>query len=458
MGRFLRAVFHIFTSLLFLSGSLHLLRVHSVRGLALRSLKSFAEATSAFIALASGISVILATRIKAPLAALAAAAGGLLSLRYIWNVARQTAGFAECFGENWSEQLKTCTSLPQRSNMLKRSWQWRIPPAMYEARWERDLTYHVIQPDQQQTGQPLRCDLWHPPHEVPPSGIALIYIHGGGYFTSSKDFGTRAFFRHLACQGHLCMDIDYRLAPQVDLFDMLSDILHAVAWMKSNAKWLGADPHRIVLAGGSAGAHLALLAAYTNNHPRLTPLDLLESELLVSGVVSYYGIVDLEATYRSMETFFANRRLPGAIPEQLLNHPLTRLVIEQAARLRGVDPASMRKYLHDNQVLLFTGLEAAWGRLLGGSPDEIPEVYKLASPINYAGPGCPPTLFFQGDHDYLLPLEPARRLHSLLRQAGARSIYVELSQTEHTFDLFLPVYSPPAQAALYHMERFLGLL
>jgi acetyl esterase/lipase len=458
MNRFWRAVLHLFSGWLLLLGSLHLLRVRSARGLALRSLKSLSEALAPFIALAGGVSAGLALLLKAPLAALAAASGGLLSLRYVTLVAGQPAGFAECFGADWEKRLEENLPPAHKPAMLRRRWQWRAPAAAAEIRWEPDLVYHVVQSQPEWTGLPLRCDLWRPPQSVSPSGTALIYVHGGGYFTSSKDFGTRSFFRHLAGQGHLIMDVDYRLAPRAGLFDMLSDVQHAIAWMKSNAEWLGADPRRIVLAGGSAGAHLAMLAAYAGNHPRLTPHDLRDADLSTSGVVSYYGIVDLAATYRSMETFFARSRLPGALPGNLLDRPLAGQAISLAAWVRGVEPAAMRSYLRDNQSLLLTGLNAALNHLLGGAPEEIPEVYRLASPLTYAGPSCPPSLFIQGAHDYLLPLEPARRLHHLLRQAGARSIYVEFPQTEHTFDLFLPEVSPPAQVALYHTERFLALL
>lgn len=426
--------------------------------MALRTLKSFSEAAAAFIALAGSICALTAALLESRLAALAALAGGLLSLRYVQTVSGLPAGFAECFGENWADQLAERASPAQQQAMLKRAWQWRIAPPLNQARWDRDLVFHVIQSEHGQTAQPLRCDLWRPPQNIPPTGIALIYVHGGGYFTSSKDFGTRSFFRHLAGQGHLIMDIDYRLAPQADLFGMLSDVLHAVAWMKANAEQLGANPLRIVLAGGSAGAHLALLAAYANGHPRLVPPDLRGSDLSVCGVISYYGIVDLTAAYRSMETFFANAPRAGEISGRLVNRLLAGRAAAIAAWFRGVDPSTMRQYLRDNHALLSLGLKSAWEQLLGGTPDEIPEVYELVSPVTHAGPACPPTLFFQGAHDYLLPLKPARKLHLKLRQAGVKSIYVELPQTEHTFDLFLPDYSPPAQAALYCVDRFLGLL
>ena len=44
----------------------------------------------------------------------------------------------------------------------------------------------------------LRCDLWQPPAEVPASGLAVVYLHGGAWYVLDKDVGTRPLFRHLA--------------------------------------------------------------------------------------------------------------------------------------------------------------------------------------------------------------------------------------------------------------------
>jgi carboxylesterase type B len=56
------------------------------------------------------------------------------------------------------------------------------------------------------------------------------------------------------------MDAANRLCPEVGLVDMLGDVRRAVAWMKAHAAEYGVDPARVVLAGGSSGGHLALLA------------------------------------------------------------------------------------------------------------------------------------------------------------------------------------------------------
>ena len=452
MKRILNLLVSLLCGLVFLLGSLHLLRVGSPRGMLLRSAKSFSEALAAFIALAGLVSGTLAVLLRAPLAGLAGIGGALLSALYIGRVTRQSPVFTHSIGKHWPDRLA------QKDGMLRNPWTWRMPAPAQKPRWERDLPYRTLLDEDGQPEMDLLCDLWRPPDGLPLTGLAVVYVHGGGYFTSRKDFGTRPFFAHLAGQGHVIMDIDYRLAPQADLFTMLDDVLHAVAWLKDNAEWLGVDPERIVLCGGSAGAHLALLAAYAPNHPRLAPRELQEADLSVRGVVSYYGIIDLAATYYDIQGFFGGAPRPNRRQIDRLKWLLSDPLIHLAAWVRDVDPPAMREYLHENTQLMANGLETSMNRLVGGPPSELPEVYRLVSPLSYAGPGCPATLLIQGEHDYLLPVGPAQDLQRRLAAAGVPAVYLELPQTDHTFDLFLPVFSPPAQAALYHVDRFLAWL
>ena len=87
------------------------------------------------------------------------------------------------------------------------------------------------------------------------------------------------------------MDVAYRLCPEVDIYGMVGDVKRAIAWLKTNASLYGIDPEKIVIGGGSAGAHLALLAGYTPEHPELTPEDVKDTNLSVRGIISYYGVI-----------------------------------------------------------------------------------------------------------------------------------------------------------------------
>jgi acetyl esterase/lipase len=96
--------------------------------------------------------------------------------------------------------------------------------------------------------------------------------------------------------------------------------------------------------------------------------------------------------------------------------------------------------------------------MLGGLADEIPETYKLLSPITHVGSHCPPTLLLQGADD-LFELAPGvREMQTKLKEAEVPVVWVEYPHSEHAFDLVFPQISPVAQAATYDVERFLAVL
>jgi acetyl esterase/lipase len=96
--------------------------------------------------------------------------------------------------------------------------------------------------------------------------------------------------------------------------------------------------------------------------------------------------------------------------------------------------------------------------LLGGYPEDVPEMYQLASPITHVHPGVPPTLSLRGDRDCLNPLLGNQELYEKLVESGVAAIDVVLPWVEHAFDLALPQVNPAAQSALYDVDRFLALM
>ena len=197
---------------------------------------------------------------------------------------------------------------------------------------------------------------------------------------------------------------------------------------------------RIVLMGGSAGGHLALLAAYTPGHPALPPPQA-SADTSVRGVVAYYPPTDFLAIRLSDE--MSERQ---SLADRLADGMLRRLFMLHAPEVDTGD---------DRDRMELRDLPAA---ILGGQADEIADTYRLLSPISHVGPDCPPTLLLQGSDDVFGLAPMVRQLHQSLREAGAPSILVEFPHTEHAFDLLLPRISPVAQAATYDVERFLALL
>jgi acetyl esterase/lipase len=195
---------------------------------------------------------------------------------------------------------------------------------------------------------------------------------------------------------------------------------------------LGINPNQIVLMGGSAGGHLALLAGFTPNHPIFDPPEI-TGDTSVCGVVSYYGPPDLRAQYDRFN------ELPGLSGKTKAE----RLLMTFLESLFDFKPIPVYSLLP---------------KLLGGTPLEIPALYDLGSPINHIGLDCPSTLLLQGDHDFSGVAPQVHKLHAMLRESGCTTFLLELPGTDHGFDLYKPQWSPAAQSATYITERFLAML
>ena len=421
-----------------LSG-LYFFKLESPSGMILMLPKVLGAALAPFVGVMGAVGAVLGLLVQAPLAVIAGILGALASARHVQRVTAPHDGFERAFGPDWQRKIT-----PERQKgMLKRRWTWWTPSPSGaqspEPRWQRDVPYYTISAAGESEATQLLCDIWQPPEGVKPSGLAVVYIHGSAWHVGDKDFMTRPFFCHLAAQGHVVMDIAYRLYPEADIFDMVDDVKHAVVWIKSNADKYGVNPERIVLGGGSAGGHLSLLAGYTPAHPRLTPDDLKGVDTSVRGVFAHYGAADMRAALE-----YASRVLPDR-PAKGMNDMMSAVQDNMPDSFKRMDWSTF------SAAMMI-------GDPMGGTPEEAPDVYELASPITHVNPACPPTLLLQGEHDFIMPPYSTREMHQKLVEAGVPSVNVEFPQTNHGFDLFIPQASPSAQAATYDVDRFLALM
>jgi acetyl esterase/lipase len=344
------------------------------------------------------------------------------------------ADLAAAIGPGWEERIPPA----RRPRMVGRRWAGRLP-TVPEPRLQQDVVFATVPG----TDRDLLCDVWRPPAGVTPSGLAFVYLYGSAYYILDKDAGTRPLFRHLAAQGHVIVDVAYRLFPETDVPGMVADAKRALAWVKRHAADLGIRPDRIVLAGGSAGGHLALLAAYGRQDPLLTPAELFGDDPEVCAAVSLYGQVDLAAMYDHTSQAEVCR---PADPQPDWDAPPAPWML----RLFGPDADRLRL-----QHMTVAG-RCDW--LVGGTPDENPERYAELSVMRYVRPDCPPTLLLHGLQDEMAPVAPVRRLRRRLQQVGAPVTAVYLPHTDHAFDMLAPRWSPQARAAIHVLERFLAVV
>ena len=220
----------------------------------------------------------------------------------------------------------------------------------------------------------------------------LIIIYGGAWRQGSPN-GHEQFSSYIAAQGYSVITIDYRHAPQYRFPAQLEDVETALQYIGDRAEELEVDTDKMVIMGRSAGGHLAKLAAY-------------REATAFRGVISYYGPTNLTEGYYDLP-----------VP----------------------DPIDIQAVLQD---------------FLGGTPEQLPELYKQASPINYIYPNLPPSLLIYPGRDRLVQVKFGRELYAKLKATNNPAIFLEIPWAEHAFDAVF--FGVSNQLALYYTERFLA--
>jgi len=406
---------------------------------ALLFIKLYASALSPLLAFIGVLSTIAGLATGSVFIGLISIYNVLIFFIHMFRVTRPpdiSSGFEKAFGSHWEDQIHP----EQKDRFLSKRTVLRLP-AVPNPRMEQNIPFITIPG----TDRKLLCDIWQPPEGIAPSGLAFIYLHGAGWYMLDKDLGTRPFFSHLAAQGHVIMDVAYRLAPETDMMGMVNDVKRAIIWMKENAGTYGVNPNRIVVGGGSSGGHLALLEAYSANNSQFTSKELQGKNFNVCAVVSLYGPTDLEPMYYHTNQHLTTRLIPCR-PKKAVHTQMPPWIIKKMGKeyyRLGFD-----KGFKD---------AGTFAPLLGGHPDECPENYALYSPVTHVHSHCPPTLLIHGEHNTMAPVKTTRFLFTRLMEKKVPSVMHILPQTDHAFDLILPNISPSAHNSIYDVERFLAL-
>lgn len=251
----------------------------------------------------------------------------------------------------------------------------------------------------------LRLDVFHR-RDRPTGCPTLVQVHGGAWVIGKKEEQGRPLMLHLAALGWVCFAPNYRLSPGATWPDHLIDVKRAIAWVREHGQEYGADPGFLVLTGGSAGGHLAALAALTADDPSFQP-GFEDADTSVSGCVPYYAVYDIEGETGTRSDRQRERRV------------LAPLVFKK----RRADAL---------------------------------ELYRSASPIARVRADAPPFLVVHGRNDTLVPVQEARLFVERLRAVSDQPVlYLELPGTEHAFDVFPSIRNAHVVRAV---GRFVELL
>jgi acetyl esterase/lipase len=346
-------------------------------------------------AVAIGVALALGALESTGGAALLAALGAaeLVLLRFSWLSFRSAAAVRGILDELAPERDGHSTRFP-RSHML-------IPPLMLVPRGvrrHRGIEYARVD------GRRLCLDAYLPAGPVRGRGLrpAIVQVHGGGWIAGTRTEQGIPLLNHLAVNGWVGFNIDYRLSPRATFPDHVADVKRAIAWAREHAAEFAVDPERISITGGSAGGHLSALAALTVGDRELQP-GFEDADTSVAAAVPFYGVYDLTDT-------------------------------------EGLYYAELREWVLEQHVFK-------------ARMEDEPERFRAASPTHRVHPDAPPFLVIHGAHDTLVTVTDARRFVERLRaQSHSPVLYAELEGAEHAFDI-LPTMR--TARVVETIERFL---
>jgi acetyl esterase/lipase len=229
----------------------------------------------------------------------------------------------------------------------------------------RDITFAEI------GGTGLKLDLYRP--DGPAAGL-IIWVHGGAWRGGSRE---SVDLKGLTTLGWAVASVDYRLSTIARFPAQIHDLKAALRFLRARAGDYGYPADKFVIAGSSAGGHLAALVGVTNGLPALEGSEggYLGVSSSVQAIVDLYGASDL--------TTILGQSTP------------------QGLSLRG----------------------PALDLLLGAQPEKVPELARLASPVFQLDAHDPPLFLMHGDQDPQMPIAQSQELAEAYRKLGRPILY-----------------------------------
>jgi acetyl esterase/lipase len=252
----------------------------------------------------------------------------------------------------------------------------------------------------------LHLDIFHK-RQVSGNNLPLImFVHGGGWRSGNKIMEW-PFANYFAQHGFITVTIEYRLSPEAKYPAAIYDLKDAILWIKSNAVLYNIDTNMIAICGESSGGLLSTLTGVTGKNILFGDDQFFNGkDFSVQAVINIDGYCD----FTKSDACFADTNS---------NFPTS---------------------------------ESRW---LGGSYEQIPDVWKEASPVYYLSKSTPPILFLNSS----LSRYSAGQ-SEMITELKKMNIYYEqytVNNTPHPFWLFYPWFEPTTEHIINFLSRVFKL-
>jgi acetyl esterase/lipase len=207
--------------------------------------------------------------------------------------------------------------------------------------------------------QSLKLDLHLPSGKM--RSPLIVWVHGGAWRSGSKK---DVPIGKLIGDGCAIASVDYRLSTEAKFPAQIHDIKAAIRFLRGHGHEWKLPSKKIVIAGDSAGAHLAALVGVSNGHNELEGAmgNNLKESSDVQGIISFYGAANLTTILKQSTPHGLSIRIP------------------------------------------------ALDLLLGDQPTNVLALARLASPVSHVDATDPPVLLLHGDQDPQMPINQSLEL------------------------------------------------
>jgi len=228
-------------------------------------------------------------------------------------------------------------------------------------------------------------DVYQPVSRKSSSLPLLIFIHGGGWRSGSKESGARHLSEYVGSGKYVGASIGYRLTGEAQWPSQIHDCKAAIRYLKANAATFGFDVNKIAVFGTSAGGHLSCVVAVAGNAPELEGKigQHLKQTSSVNCAISYFGPTN----------FLRMNDHPGRMNHNAADSPES-LLIGKAIQL---DKSATQK----------------------------------SNPVSYVDKDDPPMLFIHGTDDPLVPYNQSVLLSSRLKPLGVSGEIITVQGGQH---------------------------
>ncbi|MEQ8786892.1 MAG: alpha/beta hydrolase [Pirellulaceae bacterium] len=236
----------------------------------------------------------------------------------------------------------------------------------------------------------------------------LVWIHGGALINGHRASVPGRLSKPLLEAGCAIVSIDYRLAPETQLPEIIADLEDAFTWIhKHGREVLHVDPDRLVVAGGSAGGYLTLTAGYrAKPRPR--------------ALVSFWGYGDLVGDWYSKPSPHARHSSDLSRDEayrQVSGPPVS------DSRERKGDGGAFYRYCRKQGI---------WPKAVSGwDPQEEAEKFAPYMPLKNVTADYPPTLMIHGTKDTDVPYENSTLMAEQFNRHGVKHELLTIDGGEH---------------------------